>query len=79
MRLFGSAREAQGARTAVLPVGRLNDLCQALADQAADPTRMAAILAVSALLCDGVRHRAADDVLLPDGCTLDVLPPVAGG
>ncbi len=79
VRLYGSAREALGARTTQVPAGPLSELCQALAGQAADPRRLAAILAVSALLCDGVRYRAADDVRLPDGSTLEVLPPVAGG
>jgi len=81
VRLFASAREAVGAQMVAVAPGPVHEVCSAIAD-GAEPgrrTRIEAVLAVSTLLCDGVRYRAADDAPLPDGAVLDVLPPFAGG
>jgi molybdopterin synthase sulfur carrier subunit len=40
--------------------------------------RMERILAAASLLVDGVAVRSGD-AELPDGCTVEVLPPFAGG
>jgi sulfur-carrier protein len=40
--------------------------------------RMERVLAASSLLVDGVAVRS-DEAELPDGCTVEVLPPFAGG
>jgi len=81
VRLFAAAREAVGASEVEVPAGSVQQLCVALERLAPEPeqARVAAVLAMSALLSDGVRYRAADDAVLPEGAVVDVLPPFAGG
>ncbi len=81
VRLFAAAREAVGEPVVEVPAGPVRDVCaalEALVEPARQP-RVAAVLSLSTLLCDGVRFRAADDAELPDGSVVDVLPPFAGG
>lgn len=81
VRLFAAAREAFGASAVEVAAGTVREVCQAV-EGAADESRRAkvgAVLAMSALLCDGVRYRAAEAAKLPDGSVVDVLPPFAGG
>ncbi len=81
VRLFAAAREALGAAEVEVPHGPVRDVCSRIEGsvEAQRRPRVAAVLAMSTLLCDGVRHRAADDAMLPAGSVLDVLPPFAGG
>lgn len=79
VRLFAAAREAAGSDTVHVPAGPVHDVCAALERSARQPTRLAQVLAVSTLLVDGVRYRAADRALLAEGSVVDVLPPFAGG
>jgi molybdopterin converting factor small subunit len=76
VRYFASARAASG-----VPEERVSarDIDDALAQiSALHGTRLAAILEASSLLLDGV-HVGDHGVSLPGTCTLDVLPPFAGG
>ena len=81
VRLFAAAREAVGESEVDVPHGPVRGVCAALEAQASPERRprVAAVLAMSTLLCDGVRYAAADDSLLPAGSVVDVLPPFAGG
>ncbi len=81
VRLFAAAREAVGESALQVDPGSVREICDAVV-ASADPqraSRVAAVLAMSALLCDGVRYRATDTAQLTDGSVLDVLPPFAGG
>ncbi len=79
VRLFAAAREAAGSATVAVPAGPVHEVCAALERSALQPSRLAAVLAVSTLLADGVRYRCTDDALLTEGSVVDVLPPFAGG
>ena len=73
VRYFAGARAAAGTSDATLPPGTSIDSMVAMADG-----RLALVLKSSSFLVDGVAwhdHAAP----LPVGCTLDVLPPFAGG
>lgn len=73
VRLFAAARDAAGTaqlQVAPGPIGqRLAEL--GLGD------RFGQVLALSSLVCDGVRIEPAAEV--PAGAVVDVLPPFAGG
>ncbi len=75
VRYFAGARAAAGVTEESVAATTLEQLLAALADRG---DRMPAVLAVSSFLVDGlaVHDRSA---ALPDGCTVDVLPPFAGG
>jgi len=69
VRLFAAAREAAGAEVLEVAAGPLS-----LPDLG---PRFERVLAMSTLLCDGVRITPGDQVA--DGAVVDVLPPFAGG
>lgn len=69
VRYFAAAAEAAGVDTEQVPAG--------VVDLVARHPALAGVLGRCALLADGVRVAADDEV--PDGATLDVLPPFAGG
>lgn len=73
VRYFAGARAAAGTTDATLPPGTSIESLTASAD-----ARLALVLKSSSFLVDGVawHDRQAP---LPVGCTLDVLPPFAGG
>jgi sulfur-carrier protein len=75
VRYFAGARVAAGATEESVPARTLDELLTYVAGRS---ERMPAVLAVSSFLVDGlaVHDRAAP---LPEGCTVDVLPPFAGG
>ena len=75
VRYFAGARDAAGRSEESLAAATLDELLTAVAQRS---ERMPAVLAASSFLVDGlsVRDRTA---MLPDGCTVDVLPPFAGG
>lgn len=77
VRFFAAAREAMGAAEVELPAGSVAELCAALIT--AGGPRMAEVLAVSSLACEGRIYRCGDESPIPDGQVLDVLPPFAGG
>jgi molybdopterin converting factor small subunit len=79
VRYFAGAKAAAGtaAETVTLPAGTtIADLVAAVAADHGEA--LARVLAACSLLLDGlaVHERSAE---LPDGATLDVLPPFAGG
>ncbi len=76
VRYFAAARAAAGVAEEKIAAATLAELVALLA--AARGERLAVVLGVASYLVDGVawRDRAA---ALPDGSTVDVLPPFAGG
>lgn len=77
IRFWAGAREVAGAAEQSLSPGRLADVLAALRQE--HGTRMEQLLAVSVLLLDGAQIARDDDVDVPDGALLEVLPPYAGG
>lgn len=75
VRYFAAAAEAAGADEERVPAGRLATVRAGLVERHGDA--LGTVLDRCALLADGVRLGLDDDV--PDGATLDVLPPFAGG
>jgi sulfur-carrier protein len=71
IRYFAAAAEAAGVDTEQVPAGVVGPL---LVER---HPALARVLERCALLADGVRVEADEPV--PDGATLDVLPPFAGG
>lgn len=75
VRLFAAAAEAAGRDEIQVDAGSVADVTAALTKTLGD--EFARILRQCALLVDGHRLEASDQV--PQGSTLDVLPPFAGG
>ncbi len=75
VRYFAGARAAAGTAEEIVPAATLDDLVTTVASR---HDRIAAVLAVSSFLVDGLacHDRTAP---LPGNCTIDVLPPFAGG
>jgi molybdopterin synthase sulfur carrier subunit len=75
VRYFAGARAAAGTSEETVPAATIDDLVTTVASR---HDRMAAVLAVSSFLVDGLacHDRTAP---LPGNCTIDVLPPFAGG
>jgi sulfur-carrier protein len=71
VRYFAAAAEAAGIDTELVPHGVVG------ADLVKRHPALGPVLGRCALLADGVRLGADEPV--PDGATLDVLPPFAGG
>ncbi|KAA9085176.1 MoaD/ThiS family protein [Microbacterium radiodurans] len=74
VRFFAAAAELAGAPEAERDESTLGDLRRALA---AENPGLGRILPRCAVLVDGAR--TDDDVPLPAGAVIDVLPPFAGG
>jgi molybdopterin converting factor small subunit len=74
VRYFAAAAEAAGLDEETVPAGTFAEVRASLV---ARHDALAAVLPRCALLADGARPADADPV--PDGVTLDVLPPFAGG
>lgn len=75
VRYFAAAREAAGCPSEQVPAGSVGELRRVLVDRHGQ--RMAEVLAMSSLVCDGVRPHD-HDTLTADS-RVDVLPPFAGG
>jgi sulfur-carrier protein len=73
VRYFAGARAAAGVSVGELAGG----ISIAELTAGAGP-ELAKVLSASSFLVDGVAWRDRD-ARIPDGCTLDVLPPFAGG
>lgn len=73
VRYFAGARAAAGVTEAQLAAG----VSVAELTATARP-ELAKVLSASSFLVDGVAWRDRE-AAIPDGCTLDVLPPFAGG
>jgi molybdopterin converting factor small subunit len=76
VRYFAGARAAAGVTEEKIPAATLAELVGSVT--AARGDRLARVLAVASFLVDGVvwHDKSAE---LPDGSTVDVLPPFAGG
>lgn len=74
VRLFAAAEEAAGAAELSRSETTLDALRAALV---AEHPALRPILPRCAVLVDGTRHD--DDIALPDGAIVDILPPFAGG
>lgn len=75
VRYFAAAAEAAGTAGETVTAATVGGFRQEAANRHGE--RMAVVLAQCALLLEGVR--VGDDASLPEGSTLDVLPPFAGG
>jgi molybdopterin converting factor small subunit len=76
VRLYAAARTAAGIATVTVPADDLATLVESLGKHYG--ARLAAVLSASSFLVDGIacHDRTAP---LPDGATVDILPPFAGG
>ncbi len=76
VRYFAAARAAAGLPEETLSAGTLAELRDLMVELHGE--RLAAVLKVASFLVDGVARR---DLIaaLPEGATIDVLPPFAGG
>ena len=76
VRYFAGARAAAGTDSEQVPAGSLAELVSGLGARHGAP--LTRVLGAASFLVDGV---AAGDreVALRPGCTVDVLPPFAGG
>jgi molybdopterin converting factor small subunit len=75
VRYFAAARAAAGVTEETLEAPTLEALRK---DLAARNDRLARVVGVASFLVDGVSWRDAH-APLPAGCTVDILPPFAGG
>lgn len=75
VRYFAGAAEAAGVETEQVASGTADAVRRALV--AAHGPGLAGVLERCSLLADGVR--VDGEAPVPDGATLDVLPPFAGG
>jgi sulfur-carrier protein len=75
VRYFAGARAAAGRSEETLPATTLDDLVTTLGGR---DERMAAVLTACSFLVDGLTAHDRTTPL-PDGATVDVLPPFAGG
>jgi len=78
VRYFGAARAAAAAESESLTVQHGTSVAELAECLAARNQRLAAVLARSSYLCDGVAVRDPAGTL-QNGQTIDVLPPFAGG
>jgi molybdopterin synthase sulfur carrier subunit len=76
VRYFAAARAAAGVEEESSDAGTLGDLIVELAERRGD--RLGKVLVVASFLVDSVAWRDRD-APLPARCTVDVLPPFAGG
>ena len=74
VRYWAGARRAAGLASEVLPAGTLGEL---LAELRARPG-LAEVVAACSVLVDEVQP-SRDDMPLPAGAVVDILPPFAGG
>ncbi|HEY2793216.1 MAG TPA: MoaD/ThiS family protein [Micromonosporaceae bacterium] len=75
VRYFAGARAAAGRSEESVDAPTLDDLLKIIADRG---ERMPAVLAASSFLVNGLAVHDRSAALEP-GCTVDVLPPFAGG
>jgi sulfur-carrier protein len=76
VRYFAGARAAAGVETEQVTAASLGELVDLLG--ATRGERMTTVLGACSFLVDGVAARDSA-AALPDGATVDVLPPFAGG
>lgn len=76
IRYFAGARAAAGTTEETLPPSTLPALLNTLGER--HGPALTRVLGAASFLVDGVAWHRSDDPL-PAGCTVDVLPPFAGG
>jgi molybdopterin synthase sulfur carrier subunit len=76
VRYFASARAAAGREEEPVDAATLGELVHIVGDRHGE--QLALVLKVSSYLVDGLARRAGDTPLGSE-CTVDVLPPFAGG
>jgi molybdopterin converting factor small subunit len=81
IRYWAAAKAAAGVAEEAYEAGTLAEALAAAAHRHAASPEFARVLARSSFLVNGapVGTRSADGILLPDGATVEVLPPFAGG
>jgi molybdopterin converting factor small subunit len=77
LHLHAAAREAAGQSTLSCTATTAHALRADLVSRFGE--QMQLVLAVSTLLVDGAGVRPGEDIAIPDGSTVEVLPPFAGG
>ena len=77
VRFYAAARDAAGAREAEVDATTSAELVTELATRFGAP--MERVLKVASLLVDGRTVSPGEEVSLPVGAAVDVLPPFAGG
>lgn len=78
VRYFAGAREAAGVSAEPVDLGGPTTVGGLRASLASRHPALGPVLPRCALLVAGARA-ASDDAVVPDGVTVDVLPPFAGG
>ncbi|MGI8880071.1 MAG: MoaD/ThiS family protein [Jatrophihabitans sp.] len=76
VRYFAGARAAAGVAEEKVDASQVDELVAALGQR--HGPRLAAVLDASSLLLDGLAVRDRT-IAVPDGATVEVLPPFAGG
>lgn len=81
IRYWAAAKEAAGLAEEPVSAATLAEALDIARNLHDDNPRFATVLARSSLLVDGTQagRRAADTVMLGDGCVVEVLPAFAGG
>ena len=75
VRMFAAAREAAGVSETTVEAATIGDLLQALSERFEE---LGPVLTRCSILLEGTR--TSDPAApIPDGSTVDVLPPYAGG
>lgn len=74
LRYWAAAHAATGVEAENVPAGRVREILEAATTRHPDLER---VVAVASILSDGVPVNRDDEV--PDGGTVEILPPFAGG
>ena len=77
VRLFAAARAAAGTGQTVVVASTLAELIDGL--ERAHPALEPVLKRCSFLIDEQAAHGQSAEIVLPDGCVVDVLPPFAGG
>ena len=80
VRYWAAAKEAAGVAEEVVEAATLAAMMDAALARRGGDARLAAIFVRSSFLVNGAAAgREAEQVVLPDGAVVEVLPPFAGG
>ena len=81
IRYWAAAKDAAGLAEESVAAATLAEALDVVVASRAPDTRLRDVLGRSSVLIDGTRaSRAnAEDITLPDGAVIEVLPPFAGG
>ena len=81
IRYWAAAKDAAGLAEESVAAATLAEALNAVVASRAPDTRLRDVLQRSSILIDGTRASRvnAEDIALPDGAVIEVLPPFAGG